>query len=54
MITVGKRLIADGAFTFTGMMLAIHGIAISIVIIWYLHKEFNLHWKRFIPRTIRS
>ena len=53
-ITVGKRLIADGAFTFTGLMFAIHGTAIAIVIIWYLHKEFNFHLKRFLPMTNRS
>jgi lipopolysaccharide export system permease protein len=54
MITVGKRLIADGAFTFTGLMFAIHGTAIAIVIIWYVHKEFNFHLKIFLPMTNRS
>lgn len=52
MITVGKRLISEGSFSLTGMMLTIHGVAIAIVTLWYLHTEFNLHWKRFIK--IRS
>ena len=49
MLTIGKRLIADGTATFSGMMLAVHGTATFIVIIWYLHTEFNLHWRRFVP-----
>jgi lipopolysaccharide export system permease protein len=48
MITVGKRLIADGSFSLTGMMVTVHGTAMIIVLVWYLHTEFNLHWKRFI------
>jgi lipopolysaccharide export system permease protein len=48
MLTIGKRLIADGTATFGGMMLTVHGTAIFIVIIWYLHTEFNLHWRRFV------
>jgi lipopolysaccharide export system permease protein len=49
MLTIGKRLIADGTATFGGMMLTVHGTATLIVIIWYLHAEFNLHWRRFVP-----
>lgn len=49
MITIGKRLIADGTFTFYGMMLTVHGTAIAIVVVWYLHTEFNLHWRKFLP-----
>jgi len=49
MLTIGKRLIADGTATFGSMMLTVHGTATLIVIIWYLHTEFNLHWRRFIP-----
>ena len=52
MLTIGKRLIADGTATFSGMMLAVHGTATFIVIIWYLHTEFNLHWRRFVPSTV--
>ena len=48
MLTIGKRLIADGTATFGGMMLAVHGTATLIVILWYLHTEFNLHWRRFV------
>jgi lipopolysaccharide export system permease protein len=48
MLTIGKRLIADGTATFGGMMLTVHGTATLIVIIWYLHTEFNLHWRRFV------
>ena len=48
MLTIGKRLIADGTATFSGMMLTVHGTAALIVIIWYLHTEFNLHWRRFV------
>ena len=48
MLTIGKRLIADGTATFGGMMLAVHGAATLIVILWYLHTEFNLHWRRFV------
>jgi lipopolysaccharide export system permease protein len=46
MLTVGKRLIADGIATFGGMMLAVHGTATLIVLIWYLHSEIKLHWRR--------
>ena len=52
MLTIGKRLIADGTTTFGGMMLAVHGTATLIVIIWYLHTEFNLHWRRFSSSPI--
>jgi lipopolysaccharide export system permease protein len=52
MITIGKRLIADGTVTFGGMMMAVHGTATLIVILWYLHTEFNLHWRRFIPSPV--
>jgi lipopolysaccharide export system permease protein len=48
-ITIGKRLIADGTFSFTGMMFSIHGTAFLIIAIWYLHTEFNLNWRRFMP-----
>jgi len=54
MITVGKRLIADGTFSFSGMMLAIHGTASLIVLIWFLHSEFNLHWRRLIPTSFHQ
>jgi lipopolysaccharide export system permease protein len=50
-ITVGKRLIADGTFTFAGMMLTIHGTAIALVLILYLHAEFNLNWRRFFSMS---
>lgn len=46
-ITVGKRLIADGTFTFPGMMMSVHGTAMTVVLILYLHSEYNLQWKRF-------
>ena len=49
MLTIGKRLIADGTFTFGDMMLTVHGTGTLIVLIWYLHTEFNLHWRRLIP-----
>ena len=49
MLTIGKRLIADGTVTFGGMMLIVHGTSTLIVLIWYLHTEFNLHWRRLIP-----
>lgn len=48
-ITIGKRLIADGTFSFTSMMFSIHGTAFLIIAIWYLHTEFNLNWRRFMP-----
>jgi lipopolysaccharide export system permease protein len=48
MLTIGKRLIADGTSSFGGMMLTVHGTATVIVIVWYLHTEFNLHWRRFV------
>jgi lipopolysaccharide export system permease protein len=48
MLTIGKRLIADGTASFGGMMLSVHGTAVLIVIIWYLHTEYNLHWRRFV------
>jgi lipopolysaccharide export system permease protein len=48
MLTIGKRLIADSTASFGGMMLSVHGTAVLIVIIWYLHTEFNLHWRRFV------
>ena len=49
MLTIGKRLIADGSASFSGMMLIVHGTATLIVMAWYLHTEFNLHWRRLIP-----
>lgn len=49
MLTIGKRLIADGTVTFGDMMLTVHGTGTLIVLIWYLHTEFNLHWRRLIP-----
>ena len=42
------QAIADGTATFGGMMLAVHGTATVIVILWYLHTEFNLHWRKFV------
>jgi hypothetical protein len=47
-------LIADGTFSFSGMMLAIHGTASLIVLIWFLHSEFNLHWRRLIPTSLHQ
>jgi len=29
--------------------LTVHGTAIAIVVVWYLHTEFNLHWRKFLP-----
>jgi lipopolysaccharide export system permease protein len=52
MLSIGKRLIADGTVTLTGMMLLVHGTATIIVIIWYLHTEFNLHWRRLLPSPV--
>jgi lipopolysaccharide export system permease protein len=52
MLTIGKRLIADGTATFGGMMLAVHGTAALIAIIWYLHTEYNLHWRRFVVSSM--
>jgi lipopolysaccharide export system permease protein len=49
MLTIGKRLIADGTASFSGMMIIVHGTATLIVLAWYLHTEFNLHWRRLIP-----
>ena len=49
MITIGKRLIADGTFSIGEMMLSVHGTAAMIAITWFLHGEFNLHWRRFNP-----
>ncbi|MFZ4743350.1 MAG: LPS export ABC transporter permease LptF [Limnohabitans sp.] len=54
MITIGKRLIADGMISFGVMMLLLHGTASLIILIWYLHTEFNLHWRRFIPTFKRA
>jgi lipopolysaccharide export system permease protein len=48
MLTIGKRLIADGTATFGGMMITVHGTATLIVVVWYLHTEYNLHWRRFV------
>jgi hypothetical protein len=28
------------------MMLAVHGTATLIVVMWYLQTEYNFHWKR--------
>lgn len=52
MLTIGKRLIADGSVSFFSMMLTVHGTATVIVIIWYSHTEFNLHWRRFVPSPV--
>lgn len=54
MLTIGKRLIADGTVSMFSMMLIVHGTATVIVIIWYLHTEFNLHWRRFMPSPASS
>jgi hypothetical protein len=54
MLTIGKRLIDDGTVTFGGMMLTVHGTAALIVIIWYLHTEFNLHWRRFVSSPMHQ
>jgi len=48
MLNIGKRLIAEKTFTFGEMMLMLHGTASLIILIWYLHTEFNLSWRRFI------
>ena len=48
-ITIGKRLIANQTFGFGESMLAVHGTATLIVVIWYLHTEYNLHWRRRLP-----
>jgi lipopolysaccharide export system permease protein len=53
-LTIGKRLIADGTVSFFSMMLIVHGTASMIVIIWYLHTEFNLHWRRFVGSPGRT
>lgn len=47
-ITVGKRMIANQSVQFSSMMLAVHGTAAAIVIVWFLHTEFNLHWKKLL------
>jgi len=52
MLSIGKRLIADGTVTLTGMMLLVHGTATLIVVMWYLHTEFNLHWRRLLPSPV--
>ncbi len=49
MLTIGKRLIADGSLSFSFMFLAVHGSASLIVLIWYLHTEFNIEWRRLSP-----
>ena len=54
MITVGKRWVADGVFSLGGMMLAVHGTATLIVVMWYLQTEYNLHWKRLWPFPAKS
>ena len=54
MITVGKRWVADGVFSLGGMMLAVHGTATLIVLLWYLQSEYNLHWRRLLPRPVKS
>jgi lipopolysaccharide export system permease protein len=52
MLSIGKRLIADGTVSFPGMMLGVHGTATVIVLVWYLHTEFNLHWRRLLPSPV--
>ena len=53
MLTIGKRLIADGVAQFSTMMILVHGTATLIVLFWYLHTEFNLHWKRFLNPPVQ-
>ena len=45
---IASALVLLAFSTFGGMMLAVHGTATLIVILWYLHTEFNLHWRRFV------
>jgi lipopolysaccharide export system permease protein len=52
MLTIGKRLIADGTFSLPFMVITVHGTATLIVMIWYAHTEFNLHWRRFLPSPV--
>lgn len=49
MLTIGKRLIADGTVSMPTMIVSVHGTASLVAIIWYLHTEFNLHWRRLLP-----
>jgi lipopolysaccharide export system permease protein len=48
-ITIGKRMIANQTFGFGESMLVVHGTATICVLIWYLHTEYNLHWRRLLP-----
>ena len=48
-ITIGKRMIANQTFEFGESMLVVHGTATLFVVIWYLHTEYNLHWRRLLP-----
>jgi len=48
-ITVVKRLIASQSVGFYQMIFAVHGTALMVLVFWYLHTEFNLHWRRFLP-----
>lgn len=52
-ITIGRRMIANQTVGFGSMMLAVHGTALLIVTIWFLHTEFNLHWKRLMPSSVK-
>lgn len=51
-ITIAKRMIANQTFGFGESMLVVHGTATAIVVFWYLHTEFNLHWRRFRPSPV--
>lgn len=48
-ITVVKRLIASQSVGFYEMMISVHGTTLLILVLWFLHTEFNLHWRRFLP-----
>lgn len=48
-ITIVKRMIANQTVGFVEMLLTVHGTAALITVIWYLHTEYNLHWRRLIP-----
>lgn len=46
MLTIGKRLIADGTVSMPTMIASVHGTASLLALLWYLHTEYNLHWRR--------
>lgn len=48
-ITIGKRMIANQTFGFGESMFVVHGTATLIVVFWFLHTEYNLHWRRLLP-----